>query len=370
MATITIIFYPEAGHLNASFKFAKTLRSRGHVVWYAGLPDFRERVASQGLGFIPMFAELCPEGFMRRQAVENGLENFEALLLLARKNNSSFDPAREVREVIRTTRPDLFVIDLLLPELAALIAEGGFPVVLLNTQLFNPWEGEEKSRYGPVESLPELILCPRKFDFPGATRKKNAHYVEASIDLERKDIAFPWHRLEAGRRLLYCSFGSQSHLISGAGRFFRTLIEAVAPRQDWSLVLAAGAGVRVEEFDPGLSHVVLVKHAPQLELLRRSSVAISHGGFNSVKECIFFGVPMMLFPLIRDHPAIAARVVYHGLGVSANMHKTPPEQIGSLLDRVGADTPYRANVETMGAEFREKESLAESASIVEGLLSR
>lgn len=367
MATITFIFYPEMGHLNASFKFAKTLKARGHAVLYAGLPDFEERVVSQGIDFVPMFAELCPKGFMQSQAVENGLENFEALLLLARKNNSAFNPPREIQEVIKRARPDLFVIDLLLPELAALVDALNFPTVLLNTQLFNPWVAE-RARYEPVEHLRELILCPQAFDFPGTSRKKNSYYVEASIDLERRDVDFPWHKLVDGKRLLYCSFGSQSHLISGVETFFRTLIEAIVPRQDWVLVLAAGQGVVIEELDPALPHVILVHSAPQLDLLQRASVAISHGGFNSIKECIFFGVPMLLFPLIRDHPAIAARVVYHGLGVSASMHKVTVEQINTLLDRVSVEPSYAANIEKMGTEFRRMESLDESARLVEVFL--
>jgi UDP:flavonoid glycosyltransferase YjiC (YdhE family) len=372
MATMVFVFYPEMGHLNPTLKFARILQARGHAVHYFGLCDFEERVRSQGMSFIPMFESLCPKGFVR-QAAESRVEIYEAVLLLARKSGVPLNPAREFAGVVGKTRPDLFVIDLLLPELAALVSGQRLPTVLLNTQLYNPWKDEkarreESERFDPVVSLPELILCPERFDFPHAGRKENSHYIEASIDLERKDTPFPWHRIDDERPLLYCSFGSQSHLIGGTEKFFRLLIEAVGLRPDWQAAVAIGSGLRVEDFGPTPPNVVLVNTAPQLELLERASVVISHGGFNSVKECIFYGVPMLLFPVIRDHPAIAARVVYHGLGLSANIHTGSVEQLNSLIDRVSRSPSFKTNVVEMSREFRRMEDSARGAQIIEALL--
>jgi MGT family glycosyltransferase len=212
-------------------------------------------------------------------------------------------------------------------------------------------------------------LCPERFDFPGTERKENSYYIEPSIDLERKDVAFPWDKLDDRRPLLYCSFGSQSHLIGGTERFFRLAVEAVGRRDDWQMVLSLGGGLRVEDFAPVPPNVVLVNTSPQLELIQRSSVVISHGGFNSVKECIFFGVPMILFPLIRDHPAIAARVAYHGLGVSENIHTVSVERLHSLLDRVSQSPSFKSNVEAMRGEFRRAEERARGAELVAAFLS-
>jgi hypothetical protein len=35
-------------------------------------------------------------------------------------------------------------------------------------------------------SFPELVLCPSDFDFPRSTPPRDAHFVEASVDLERQ----------------------------------------------------------------------------------------------------------------------------------------------------------------------------------------
>ncbi len=372
MAIINFVFYPETGHLNPTFKLAKTLRARGHLVHYLGLRDFEERVRSQGMSFIPMFEALYPKGFMR-QAAESGMESFEAVLLLSRRSGVDFEPAREFAGIIQRTRPNLFVIDLLLPELSMLLSSQGLPVVLLNTQLYNPWKDEraireERARYDPIKKLPELILCPERFDFPGAARKENSYYVEASIDLERKDAPFPWDKLDGGKPLLYCSFGTQSHLIPGTERLFRLVVETICRREDWQLVLVVGEGLRVEDFGPAPPNVVLVNTAPQLELLQKASVVVTHGGLNSVKECIYFGVPMILFAHIRDQPAVAARVVYHGMGLSADIHTVSAEQLDAMIDRVRETPSLSSNVKEMSREFRRVEDSARGAQVIESLL--
>jgi len=95
---------------------------------------------------------------------------------------------------------------------------------------------------------------------------------------------------------------------------------------------------------------------------------ITHGGFNSVKECIFFDVPMIVFPVIRDHPAIAARVVYHGLGITGDIRETSVDQIHNFIDRILEDTTFKARVAAMGKIFRENEAASPSVPVIEKAL--
>lgn len=367
MATIVFIPYPETGHLNASFKMAKSLKTRGHQIYYLALADYEEYIRSQGINFIPIYPELFPKGFVYQEAVNNNRENFEAILLRA-KASRTFNPAKEIHNIVRSIQPALFVIDVLLPDLALIINHIGVPAILINTMLHNPWTGMGAA-YEPLINLPELILCPQEFDFPDRERRMNSHYVEASIDLERTAGSFPWHKVDAGKPLIYCSLGSQSHLV-GAGRsLFQAVIDAIALMPHWQLILSIGPGLAVEEFQPAPANVLIVNTAPQLEILKRASIMISHGGLNSIKESIFFGVPMILFPIIRDQPASAARVVYHGLGVKAKFQKSSVELIRALVAQIDGNPSFKARVDSMAMTFREQERSARGVQIIEALLS-
>jgi uncharacterized protein (TIGR00661 family) len=368
MSSIAFVTYPETGHLNPTFRIAKTLKSRGHRISYIALPDFEDYIQSQDLDVFPIFAGLCPKGFIEQQ-VRGNVESLHALLARAKQaeQTENFNPAREVHHVIQNLAPDLAVIDLLLPDFVPATQMMGIQSILLNTQLYNPWK--EKIRgYEPLVNLPELILCPREFDFPYAERKANSHYVESSIDLQRSEVEFPWSKISDDKPLIYCSFGSQSHLILNLRQFIDTLISVMAQKTGWQLVLSVGRDMDPDDFNFLTPNVVLVKRAPQLEMLKRASMMITHGGFNSIKESIYFGVPLITFPLIRDHPTNAARVAYHGLGIGGDIQNASLEQINSLIDRLDQYPSYRQNIKSMSKTFREMEKSQPSVQFIESVL--
>ncbi|MEZ4900626.1 MAG: glycosyltransferase [Spirosomataceae bacterium] len=65
---------------------------------------------------------------------------------------------------------------------------------------------------------------------------------------------------------------------------------------------------------------------------RHADLMITHGGLNSVCECLQVGVPMLLCPLghTADH-GNAARVVYHGWGLLYDVQKKPSKSAQSVF---------------------------------------
>src|SRR5262249_20326775 len=151
-------------------KVARTLRERGKRVYYLGLRDFENDVRRQGFDYLPILEDLCPKGFMQRFAVSNHIDNFSAIMQQANSAQRPLDLQRDIEWIVRRIQPELFVIDLLLTDMALLAEKVGVPFILLNTQLFNPWV-EYAERYRRLQNKTELILCPQEFDFPDARRK-------------------------------------------------------------------------------------------------------------------------------------------------------------------------------------------------------
>ena len=181
-----------------------------------------------------------------------------------------------------------------------------------------------------------LILCPREFvEFRGSKPSIDYHYTGPSIDPQRKEPEFPWERLDAERPLVMFSLGTMVIQSEQARRFHQSVIEAARRRPRWQFVVATN---QWKEETPGQApaNLVAVKHVPQLQMLRRASAMVTHGGFNSVKECIYFGVPMVVLPVQYDQPGMAARVVHHGLGVRAAINELTPDTLVPLLDEVPA----------------------------------
>ena len=68
------------------------------------------------------------------------------------------------------------------------------------------------------------------------------------------------------------------------------------------LVLSAGGGAVDAGSLPGAP--LVVQYAPQLELLARVSLAVTHAGLNTVSEALNAGVPMVAIPLLTISPPL------------------------------------------------------------------
>lgn len=233
-----------------------------------------------------------------------------------------------------------------------------------------PLQGQEFPKVrNNIVRLPVLLPFPPEFDFPH--RPIPCQYpIEASICPARKAIDFPWERLDASKPLAYCALGTYLWFEQPRYRhFFRALIEASAVRPDWQWVIAIGEGVAAEELAPVPANVILVKRAPQLDLLKRARIMVSHGGSNSIKECIYFGVPVLVFPLGADQPGYAARVAYHGIGLRGDMGKVDAGYLRGMIDALDRDTHIRSQMAIMRQAFLRHEEDKPSLRIIEAILA-
>ncbi len=124
------------------------------------------------------------------------------------------------------------------------------------------------------------------------------------------------------------------------------------------MVMNTGKVLTREDFPHIPADTILVNVAPQLQILQKAALMVTHGGLNSIKECIFFNVPMVVYPISFDQPGNSARVSYHGLGKVGNLKKATPESIHALIQEVLSDAEIRNNVEKMSKIFRESEEKA------------
>ena len=87
--------------------------------------------------------------------------------------------------------------------------------------------------------------------------------------------------------------------------------------------------------------IKIVPYAPQLEVLKRASVFLTHCGMNSTSESIWFGVPMICSPVSVDQPLVANRVVNElGMGVLLNIHDFKVEDLTNSFHTIYTDDRF------------------------------
>ena len=75
-------------------------------------------------------------------------------------------------------------------------------------------------------------------------------------------------------------------ILNGRADVFRTIIAALAKHKDLQLVLSIGDQIDPQQLGPAPKNAIIVKRAPQLDLLKRASVCITHAGLNTVLESL------------------------------------------------------------------------------------
>jgi UDP:flavonoid glycosyltransferase YjiC (YdhE family) len=200
-----------------------------------------------------------------------------------------------------------------------------------------------------------LILAAREFDFPHDTENRD-DYVGPMVLLERQepinDPAYQ-HALraiadkktrEAERFLIYCSMGTFYSNFD----YFQRVIKAVSDKPNYDLILAVGHDFSLVDLEPTPDNVYPFQHVPQLDVLKRADIAVTHGGIGTINECILLGVPMVVYSDgYYDRNGCAARVAYHGLGLRGDFHRDTPAQIAQKIDQVLHNPQHKANVDRM-----------------------
>ncbi|QRN95170.1 glycosyltransferase family 1 protein [Archangium violaceum] len=429
MARIAFLPIPTPGHINPTFKLAKVLRARGHEVIYSSLRDVEDPILAEGFAFEPAFEEQCPKGMMPQVAAKLAELRGPRLFFYAREvirwNNLLMHEMTHggIERQLSRLRPDLILVDEMLLH-ARIIAYGSrIPTLVLNTTIPEMEPGPRPSgilntlRHGlrksyreainhllhllgldsPIPTgraidelsrkydyplppdpdgiirlsnprIPELVLSPREFIETGTTRTAGqCHYLGPCLDLERQEPDFPWERLAEGKPLVFLSLGTLSFGAPESRAFFELCLRTAALRPDWQFVLATGSVIPTSLGTPP-PNLLAVQQAPQLRLLQRAAAMVTHCGFNSAKECIYFGVPMVAIPQRADQPQVAHLVAHHGLGVRSSLPELTPQKLLALLDEVTTRPALRGTLEAMRARFRETNSDDHIASTLERFL--
>jgi UDP:flavonoid glycosyltransferase YjiC (YdhE family) len=101
------------------------------------------------------------------------------------------------------------------------------------------------------------------------------------------------------------------------------------------------------EFKNGNNHnipssIKLVPFAPQLEILKRASIFLTHCGMNSTSESIWFGVPMICMPVSVDQPLVANFVTGElGLGILLDVNDFKFEELANVFQKMFSEDSFQ-----------------------------
>jgi len=412
---IGFLSLPLTGHLNPMTALARKLQSRGHEVVFIGVPDIEPVVCAAGLDFVSFCESEYPLGSIaKRWGGVAKLHGLDVVRYTARELTPGLIKAafEHLPVKIAETGVNALILDTLyrLIEIVPMHlrlpyvqiwnvlhfdSSGSTPLAFYSwphetsrealarnieglhilreirkptmpiAQSYAQRNGLEIDWSNPAATVSKLAVItqtPKEFDFPIPHLPPQFHYAGPFHDNQgRKHVPFPWEKL-TGKPLIYASMGT---LVNGLNNTYGTILEAVGEFPGMQVVLSAGKNFNPGDLGPIPSNTMVVRIAPQIALLKRAALCITHAGLNTTLEALAQGVPLVAIPIGYDQPGVAARIAYHGVGEFVTIGNLTARHLSELILKVTANRNYRDKARWFQKVIGETRGLDIAADIVE-----
>lgn len=176
--------------------------------------------------------------------------------------------------------------------------------------------------------------------------------------------SFPFEKL-TGQPLIYASMGTiQNRLLE----VFQIIAEACVDL-DAQLVISLGGSASPESLPNLAGSPLVVEYAPQLELLKKTTLTITHAGMNTTMECLINGVPMVAIPVANDQPRVASRIAWSGCGESIPLKKLNVSKLKAAIQKVLTEDSYKQNAVRLQSAIQQAGGVSRAADIIEQAIS-
>ncbi|HTW61102.1 MAG TPA: glycosyltransferase [Terracidiphilus sp.] len=415
MARFGAFCFPATGHINPMTALARSLEMRGHEVVLFGIADTEARVRAAGIKFHCIGVEEYPLDSLakldERMARLKGLAALQFTLERVRK--SARMVLRDGPRAVRAAGMDALLVDeadfagnvadylglpwISIALLPPLVHDDRFPpfwfgwaagedslrrlrnrlAIRLLLRMASPifrdvnqqrraWGLEpHQSPLDALSPLAQITQLPEAFEFPvPGERPVGLHYTGPFIHAQQRPaVEFPWKRLD-GRPLIYASLGTFQN---GFQSIFRTIADACAGL-DAQLLISLGGGLDPAQLGTLAGAPLVVNFAPQLEILRRAALVITHAGINTVLESLSQGVPLVAVPLGNDQPGVASRLKARGAGVVVSRHRLTPARLRKMVTLVLQERRYREAARDLQRAISQMDGPGRAADLIEQIL--
>lgn len=412
MTHFGILCPASTGHLNTMIPLGCELLRRGHRVTVFNFLDAEAKTLASGLEFYPLDQDNSTTGKIAETLTQlgklNGLAAFQYTIKLLADGADTV--LKEAPTAIKNAGVEALLVDQVSPEggsvaeflnipfitiCSALVLNRNIniPPVITPWQYNQTWKGRLRNQLGyqfmtqvtkpirrviaeyrqkwnlPLHSHPndaysklaQLSQQPAEFEFPRTDLPPYFHFTGPYHNsANRQPVPFPFEQLN-GKPLIYASMGTiQNRLLD----IFQQIASACEGLEA-QLVISLGGSTTPETLPNLPGNPIIVGYAPQLELLQKSTLTITHAGMNTTLESLSNGVPMVAIPIANDQPGVAARIAYTKVGEMVPLKKLSVPKLRTAIIKVLTEDSYKKRAIALQEAIARCGGVKKAADIIE-----
>lgn len=417
MTHFGILCPAKTGHLNTMLPLGRELQRRGHRVTVMGIADVQSKTLAAGLDLWRIGDSEFPLGTTAQSLAKLGkLSGFAALQYnINLIHQEAAMVLREAPEVLKKAGVEALLVNQMtleggtvaefldIPFITVCSAlpinqEDGVPPFVTSWRYNPAWWAHQRNRAAysllnriaqPIQKLvneyrqrwklspcyhvndsfsklAQLSQQPAEFEFPRQHLPKCFHFTGPYHDsASREPVSFPFENL-TGQPLIYASMGTiQNRLLE----IFHCIAQA-CDGLDMQLIISLGGASSPESLNVLPGKPLVVKYAPQIELLKKATLTITHAGLNSTLESLSKGVPMVAIPITSDQPGVGARLAWTRAGVVVPLARLSVPKLRAAIQEVLTQHSYKNNASKLQEAIQRAGGVRQAADIVELAISR
>jgi MGT family glycosyltransferase len=204
-----------------------------------------------------------------------------------------------------------------------------------------------------------IVYTSRFFQPFSETFDERFHFIGPAIPERQEQVDFPWDRV-THPDIIYVSLGT---LFNWDREFFRICFEALGGLNA-DVIVSTGGGIPAAAFEQVPANFILRDFVPQLAILSKARVFITHGGMNSASESFYSGVPVVVIPNVLDQVVTARRIQDMGAGLYLKRSEVNSATLREAVLRVLSDEAYRRKSAEIGESFRKAGGVAAAVDAI------
>jgi UDP:flavonoid glycosyltransferase YjiC (YdhE family) len=360
MARVLFTSCPAYGHLLPMLPLIRAAERAGHDVRVATGPDLVEAVASRGLdarAVGPAWTAMWsahdavwadPDRSEEQKMMDGvvvlfgtpGLARLADLTAMAQE----WRPELVVHEVLESAGP-LLAHRLGVPG----VVHGIGPMFSLYAELLDPVGAMigEPELWSHASAQQALDLCPASLQpdgpapWPAATPLRPSAGEPGPVPPEVAEV------LASDRPVAYFTLGTVKNTDAADFRAGLTALDSY----DGVVVATTGGALDRNDLGPVPANVVVHEFVPQVALLERADLLVSHSGSGTMLGGLAYGVPQVALPRGTDQPQNAALLARVGAGVVVDPEDYAVDTIRAAVGQVTGDPAYRTAAERVRDEI-------------------
>jgi MGT family glycosyltransferase len=208
-----------------------------------------------------------------------------------------------------------------------------------------------------------LCFAPPRFDGPDAVFPPTARFLRHTNPTMAGEPPPSWLDALESRPTVLVSMGTVFHRTAA---IYEAVLEGLRD-EPVNLLVAAGFDQEPGRFGPQPTNVRVEPYLPVAALLPRCDLFVTHGGFNSVKESLAAGVPMVVIPISADQPYSGERCAALGVGVVLGPDERSSSDIRRAARTVLADRSFASRAKEMQRDMAALPGLDHAVDLLEAL---